>query len=700
MGAFREQFGDLDTEMYVPYAANNWFKYADSAFVVRVLGQEDVWADGTDRIIYITATADAGGSGQEYIIAALAFSGNPGTVAVESGVDATTTAFGFSASSAAFSGTVSVASKTARNYIGNVFTATTGSLESQLMKVLDISGSEELGSSAYTKSAYTQTITSGTHPFSLNGYAQARSPVILSDIATAGEEGDPLFTIYTRSDGNAANRDIKIAIEEIDPTNATFDIVVREWDDKDSRQVVLERFNKLTMTKSATTYVARQIGDSRDGTGEFDPVSKHIYVEVTAGDHSGRVPAGFRGVNAPGEDANAFRMPNWPMKKSYDSSVATARQYFGVDWDNLAKDHVMYNDWSQWDLTETTNAIVLSGFHIDSGASSSAGLITSTSGLTGLSKAERKFLVPVLGGRDGWNRAAGPRKLLANASTTDQEDSWKDAIDTLENPEEYNINVLAIPGVSIADAIGSYAITMVEDRADTLYVGDMPDGHSTATAAVNAISSIDTNYAATYWPYVKFYDSDNSAFIWRPPTAQVLEALAYTDQVAYPWWAAAGLNRGLLTDVTKAEYRLTQADRDELYEGKINPIATFPGQGIAIWGQKTLQTRSTALDRINVRRMLLYARKVIAGAAKFVVFEPNDEATRDRLQAIIQPVLDLIRIKRGLEDFRIILDDTVNTPDVIDRGQIVAQIFIKPTKAAETIVLYFNLTPQGVSFEE
>ena len=160
------------------------------------------------------------------------------------------------------------------------------------------------------------------------------------------------------------------------------------------------------------------------------------------------------------------------------------------------------------------------------------------------------------------------------------------------------------------------------------------------------------------------------------------------------------MNRGLLTDVVKAEFRLTQDQRDELYEGKVNPIATFPGQGIAIWGQKTLQTRSTALDRVNVRRMLLYVRKVIAGAAKFVVFEPNDEATRDRLQAIIQPVLDLVRIKRGLEDFRIIIDETVNTPDVIDRGQIVAQIFIKPTKAAETIVLYFNITPQGVSFEE
>lgn len=700
MGEFRRIFGDYDTDMFVPYAANGWFKHADQAIVVRVLGQEDVWNEGQDRVIYLTATPDSGGTGQEYIFAALIMSGDPGAVNIESGVDMTTSAFALSAETAAFTGDVSVASVKAVNYIGTLFSATTGSLETQLMKVLEISSSQELADGGWTYSAHVQTITSNDHPFAINGYSAARTPVIISDIASAGSDGNALFTIHTRSAGNAANRELKIAIENVDTDNDTFDIVVREWDDQDNRQVVLERFNRLTMTKSATTYVARQIGDSLDGeSGEFEPVSEFIYVSVEDGDHTGRVPAGFRGVNAPGDDADLFRMPNWPMKQSYDPTVATSRQYLGIDWSSLDKDHVMYNDWAQWNLDETDDAIVLSGFHMDSGASASSGLIVGTSGLTEYSKAQRKFLVPVLGGRDGWTRNA-TRNLLVDAPTTEQANAFKDAIDDLSNPEEYDMNVLAIPGVAITNTIGTYAIDMVEQRADTLYIGDMPDGNSTAAAAVNALSSLDTNYAATYWPYVQIFDTDNQANVWLPPTPQALEAIAYTDQIAYPWWAAAGLNRGLLTDVIKAEYRLTQDDRDELYEGKINPIATFPGQGIAIWGQKTLQTRTTALDRINVRRMLLYVRKVIAGAAKFVLFEPNDEATRDRLQAIIQPVLDLVRIKRGLEDFRIVIDESVNTPDVIDRGQIVAQIFIKPTKAAETIVLYFNITAQGVEFEE
>ena len=179
-----------------------------------------------------------------------------------------------------------------------------------------------------------------------------------------------------------------------------------------------------------------------------------------------------------------------------------------------------------------------------------------------------------------------------------------------------------------------------------------------------------------------------------------MEALAYTDSVSYPWFAPAGLNRGILTDVVRAQYKLTQLDRETLYDAKVNPIATLGGQGIAIWGQKTLQTRTTALDRINVRRMLLYVEKVIAGASKYLVFEQNDEETWDRFKGLVQPVLDAVRIKRGIVDFRVIMDETTNTPDIIDRNQMVGQIYIKPTKTAEAILINFNILPQGAVFEE
>jgi len=180
----------------------------------------------------------------------------------------------------------------------------------------------------------------------------------------------------------------------------------------------------------------------------------------------------------------------------------------------------------------------------------------------------------------------------------------------------------------------------------------------------------------------------------------VLEAMAYTDSVSYPWFAPAGMNRGLLTDVVSAEYKLTVADRNTCYEGKVNPIATFPGQGVTIWGQKTLQTSTTALDRINVRRMMLYARKVIAGATKYLVFEANDSKTWDQFKAMVNPVLDRIKIKRGLYDFRVVMDETTNTDDVIARNHMVGQIYLKPTKTAEMIVINFNIMPEGAVFED
>ena len=189
---------------------------------------------------------------------------------------------------------------------------------------------------------------------------------------------------------------------------------------------------------------------------------------------------------------------NFPMTTGYSSSVAVSRQFLGVKWSSLKLDHVMYRAYSQWDLTSTSETVVLSGFHLDSGASATASLVVGESGLTEYTKAKAKFLVPVLGGRDGWKRTSGPRSLLTTAPTTLQADSWKDAIDTLSNPEEFDINVLAVPGVSIANTIGTYATDMVEDRADALYIGDMPANMSTATAAVNALSSIDSNYAAAY----------------------------------------------------------------------------------------------------------------------------------------------------------------------------------------------------------
>jgi hypothetical protein len=216
----------------------------------------------------------------------------------------------------------------------------------------------------------------------------------------------------------------------------------------------------------------------------------------------------------------------------------------------------------------------------------------------------------------------------------------------------------------------------------------------------STIKAIDTNYAGTYYPWVKIEDRDTSRPVWVPPSVVLPGTIAYTDKVAHEWFAPAGLNRGGLTTVLEAKTRLTHAERDDLYENRINPIASFPGQGVVVFGQKTLQSKPSALDRINVRRLLIAMRKFIASASRYLVFEQNSQALRNRFLNIVNPYLEQVQQNSGLSAFRVVMDDSNNTPDVIDRNQLVGQIFIQPTRTAEFIVLDFIVQPTGAAFPE
>jgi hypothetical protein len=647
----------------------------------------------TEQLIYLTCSGSIG----ERVFAILLTSGWGGVATLQQGLNITNGAVAFTANTI-YTGNVNFADSTSPYYVKKLFPNDyTGFASNTLVTLLAL---PQAASGMTTWSAHTGTV--GSTPFVIIGYRNASTPMIVSDITISGGTGRNLFTIHTISDGYEANK-VRIAIEDIDTTANTFDIVVRDYSDRNDRQIVLERFSKLSMTKSASTYVAKMIGDSVNNTGEFNLISKYIYVTVESGDHSGLVPAGYGKISAPAF-ASTRPLLAFPVKQVYDSTISTSRQYLGLDVSRLDADHTMTSYAAQWDHAYATGSTCqyLKGFHLNALASTAEYDLAYTSlvGLSGMTKEQRKFIAPVVGGRDGWLRRERYRTLLASTPSTTTANSYKSAIDLLANPEEIDINLLVIPGVSLVSSIGTYAITMVEDRADAVYIGDFPDNITTAAGAVAQITSLDSSYAATYWPYVQFYDIDNTQYLWRPATPFVLEAIAYTDNIADPWWAPAGLNRGLLTTVSKAKYKLTSAEREELYEGRVNPIATFPTQGAVIWGQKTLQVRSTSLDRINVRRMVLYAKKVIAGATKYLVFDQNDQATWDRFKALVNPVLDTIKVKRGLVDFRVIMDETTNTPDIIDRNQMVGYVYLKPTKTAEVITIYFTLLPQGALFEE
>jgi hypothetical protein len=283
---------------------------------------------------------------------------------------------------------------------------------------------------------------------------------------------------------------------------------------------------------------------------------------------------------------------------------------------------------------------------------------------------------------------------------------------TFSNPEAVNINLFVTPGIDYvnnSDLVES-AIDMIEnDRADSLYITTTPDFDMFAPStgdqldliypqeAVDNLDQIgvDSNYTATYYPWVLTRDSVNNTQIYLPPTAEVTRNLALTDNIAFPWFAAAGYTRGIVNAV-KARKKLTQEDRDTLYQGRINPIATFSDVGTVIWGNKTLQIRQSALDRINVRRLLLQARKLISAVSVRLLFEQNDQKVRQDFLDAVNPILDAIRRDRGLYDFRVTVSS--DTAD-LDRNQMTGKIYVKPTKSLEFIDITFYITPTGASFE-
>ena len=277
-------------------------------------------------------------------------------------------------------------------------------------------------------------------------------------------------------------------------------------------------------------------------------------------------------------------------------------------------------------------------------------------------------------------------------------DDYKIAFALLANKDEYQFNVLLAPGVGLDNAASAYAISTCEGRGDAIAVVDTKVYGQTVTAAASAAAGQSSNYAATYWPWVQLYSSALGKAVWSPASTVMGGVFAFNDQVGAEWFAPAGLNRGGVPSVLKAERKLTQNDRDVLYQSNVNPLATFPGEGVVVFGQKTLQRKATALDRVNVRRLLIALKGYIGQVANNLVFEQNTNVTRNRFLSQVNPYLESVVQRQGLYAYKVVMDDTNNTPDVIDRNQLVGQIYIQPTKTAEFIILNFNVLPTGATF--
>ena len=277
---------------------------------------------------------------------------------------------------------------------------------------------------------------------------------------------------------------------------------------------------------------------------------------------------------------------------------------------------------------------------------------------------------------------------------------YTSSINLLGNTDEFKFNIITTPGIfaTTGNAVITSMTNMAEDRGDCIAVVDMSAfGNNIATVVSNA-TSVDSSYAATYYPWVQISAPNTGKLTWVPPSTIIPSVYAYNDRVGAPWFAPAGFTRGGLS-VVQAERKLAPSDRDTLYAGKINSLATFPGQGVVAYGQKTLQKKASALDRINVRRLLIELKSYIGQVANGLVFEQNTAATRNRFLRQVNPYLDSIQQRQGLYAYKVVMDDSNNTADVIDRNQLVGQIFIQPTRTAEFIILDFNVTPTGASFD-
>jgi hypothetical protein len=327
----------------------------------------------------------------------------------------------------------------------------------------------------------------------------------------------------------------------------------------------------------------------------------------------------------------------------------------------------------------------------------------------------RSFVFGFQGGFDGQSPAihlnvgaditAGNTQGLNCAnSTTAGSIAYRQCIGALGNADEFDINLIVTPGIiySLHSYVTTLTVEMCENRGDCFYILDLYQDNGNPSSGqieevVNLANEFDTSYAGTYYPWLKIKDTNTNDIVTVPPSVVMPAVYASNDRVAGEWWAAAGLNRGGITQAVQVTDRTTHLERDTLYEGKVNPIAAFPGQGIVAWGQKTLQVKSSALDRINVRRLLIEIKKFFASTSRFLVFEQNTAQTRNKFLAIVNPYLESVQQRSGLYAFQVVMNDSNNSPDLIDRNILYGQIYLQPVKSAEFIILDFNILPTGVS---
>jgi len=509
-----------------------------------------------------------------------------------------------------------------------------------------------------------------------------------------------LFKIHNLSDGNASNTNIKISIANIQPSTNTdvtkygkFDILVRKFNDTDVSMIVLEQFTNLNFDPNSDQYIAKIIGDmyrvwNTDlnryyDYGNYTSKSKYIRIEMTTDlDNVPQeaLPVGFVAYEIPSfVDATSITIAASALPTV--SSVVNVNDYYGIDFET-------------YDIGDALQ-VCTTGSLLSSYATYSIENLTSCSLATASLTKWRKFTIPMHKGWDALDEGA----TNTYTGNTTVNNAVLEAIDLAGNKEEIDFTDLFIPGLTDSSIVDG-AINMIEDRLDAFIVPDALERGSQIVDAQNVADLYNTTYAAFYYPWFQIYDKTNKRYVWVPPSVGAAGVIAYNDSVGYPWFAPAGNNRGVIFSSRRTEKRLYKDDRDDLYERGINPIVWDSDNSVTVWGQKTLAKRPSALDRINVRRLLIHIKKFVDGVAQGMLFENNGPRLWGQLINTVTPFLEAIKLRQGLYALRVVMDETINTPDIIDRNILKGQIYIQPTKTIEFLSIDFVLEPTGITFNE
>jgi hypothetical protein len=728
-----EKFGTPDGTYYTEYAVQNYLREAGSATIIRVAdvggytqnNPIGIFASGSafsDRLIGVMYNTNLGdqevgfigaypafgddlaGNGR-FLLSGSNFGGYISASINPSDVNDLSDVFGEAA-------IVPATGKKAYTYL---FFENSGSLLST-----------HPSCSIYVKALEDQDYSQGD--LSVNGttdaYSAAFTPWVKSQ--NISNERYDLFRFVSLGHGEVYNTKFKVGISNVKAAGedgstdySTFTVTIRSFSDTDRRKVVLETFNNVNLDPASPNYIARRIGDryftiSSDGKinefGDYTPRSKYVRVQVK---EQGAFPVSAAPFGH-GSYYNPIKLATADESKlpavvfttgSAGNTSSSPTYYSGFDFETtgVSKDNKQY-------LKPLPNGVDVGAnvvFSFDSQLS------YQMTGSNSADMAKRQFVIAFQGGFAGSNPIVKKAKagdaewgvsntqgFNCTTSTSSGSLSYIRAINAISNADEYDINMVVTPGIvrSLHPSVTTAVIDMVEDRADAFYIADFNDYDDTITEATEQANLVDSNYAATYYPWVKTIDSNTNKLLSVPPSVLMPAVFASNDAIAAEWFAPAGLNRGGIIGAVSVLNRLTHSERDTLYENKVNPIAAFPGQGIVAFGQKTLQDRASALDRINVRRLLITVKKFVASTSRFLVFEQNTASTRARFINTVTPYLEAIQQRQGLFAFRVVMDESNNTPDVIDRNILAGQLFLQPTRTAEFIVIDFNILPTGASF--